>query len=120
MRRARDLWNGFGRVPSLVAFVVFYGLAFPIGLLLDDPVGGTLGFVLFVLFIVYCVARPDNRLDVFLYAAAPGATGSLLHDLFGISRLWGLAAVPITIGALRDIDRGDETMDPASAAPEAS
>ena len=108
------MWLRLGRVPALLAFLALYGVAIPVALLLDDPVDASVGVVLFAVFIVYCVARPDRGLDVFLYAASPGAGGTLLHDVFGISRLWGLLLLLVVLPALRDIDREPATAEPAT------
>jgi hypothetical protein len=56
-------------------------------------------------FVVYCAARPADRLNVFLNAGAPGGGGAILHALLGISRLWGLAFIPVVLLTLREVDR---------------
>jgi hypothetical protein len=119
MQRA---WHRLGRLPSVVATLALYGLLVPVGLLLPNPVDQAIAVGLLGVFTLYCTARPHHRVDVFLYAFAPSAGGELLHDIFDISRHWGLLAVALVLVWLREIDRDGDAPDkpddvPASPEP---
>jgi hypothetical protein len=90
-----------GHIPALIAFVAFYALGALTVVVFDDDVAAAVGVGLFLAYGLYGLARPHHRLDAFLYA---GAMGSIVHDLLGISRLWGLIFVPLVLVELRDID----------------
>lgn len=112
------VWHGLGGVPSVVATLALYGLLVPAALLLRNPVDQAIAVGLLGVFTLYCVARPQHRVDVFLYAFAPSAGGELLHDIFDISRLWGLLSVAPVIVWLREIDRDADAPDqPDEATP---
>jgi hypothetical protein len=89
----------------VLAFVVLYIVGGAAGLFLDHDAGASVAVALFAVFILYCAARPADRLNVLLNAGAPGGVGTILHDLIGISRLWGLALVPFVLVTLHEIDR---------------
>jgi hypothetical protein len=100
------LWLRLGATSSVVALLALYVLVLAVGVFLDSPTGAV---VLYVAFIAYCFARPHHGLEVFLYVGAPGACGTMLHDLLGISPLWGLLILLVVLPPLREIDRGPVT-----------
>lgn len=114
------MWLRLGAIPSVVAVVTFFVMASLVALVLDEPAATAIEVALLVAFIVYCFARPHHGRDVFFVAAAPSAGGTILHDVFGISRLWGLFIFLVVLPALRDIDRGSDEADGASPSPQAS
>jgi hypothetical protein len=103
-----------GCVPSLPAVLVFYALLIATVLSLGDPAKAVVGVLLSAVFIGYCVARPDNRGEVFGLGWAPGPIGGILGEL-GISPAWAFLFLLISLPVLWGIDR-----EPATAAPEES
>jgi hypothetical protein len=94
--------RAFGHLPTLHAFCALFGAA-GAARLAGAPDWIVLAPV--AVFVLYCAARPSKRLEVFFNACAPGAVGALLHDIAGVSPLWGLAAIPVVLVNLREIDR---------------
>ena len=76
-------------------------------LLLQDGVVEIVGVVMLLLLIAYCCLRGSRRLEVFGCAAAPGAVGTHLHDLTGLTPRWGLVLMPFVFAQLVAIDRAD-------------
>jgi hypothetical protein len=104
----RDAWHRLGEVSAVTAFVALFSLGGTAIVVFSDAVGATIVIALLIAYVAYCAARPHHRLGVLLYAGAPGAAGTIAHDLVGTSRLWGLLMVPIVVSALQDIDKSKD------------
>src|SRR5689334_14591358 len=92
------------RVPATAAVAVFYLVLVLASLLLPDGTVEGVGVLMLVALLAYCCLRRRRGGEVFLWAAAPGGFGTLLHDITGVSARWGLVLVPIMFGQLVAID----------------
>jgi hypothetical protein len=102
------------RIPSAMVVAVFYAVLLASSLLLGRDAAEAVAVVMLVALIVHCALRRTQRLNVFFYAAAPGAAGTLLHDVTGASQRWGLLLIPFVLIGLAEIDR-DERSAPTAA-----
>ena len=111
-----DVWHRFGRLPG---WLVAGGLLVALGLwrAVEAPRPPTASVCAFVVLVSYCVAREREGLSVFTHAVMPGGVGTLAHDVFDVSRAWGLLLVPFALLAIWEIDRGapEVAADPASS-----
>ena len=95
------------RVPATVAVALFYLVLAVSSWLMQDGAVEIVSVVMLVLLLVYCCLRRSRRIEVFLWAAAPGGFGTLFHDLTVVSPRWGLVLVPFVLAQLVGIDRAD-------------
>jgi hypothetical protein len=117
---AAGWWQRLGRVSALVAVLILYGGFVLLRLIAPDGAGHSMAVVLFVLFIVYCVARPHDRWDALGAGLFPGPIFGIL-DSFGVSdpSWWvkgPLLALVFFLAWGVDL-RDDEPTDPDGVAP---
>ena len=98
-----DAWRRFGRLPAAPVVGVYFTVALAMALALGDA-ATWVGVGLTALFVLYCVARPAEGVNVFFIAAAPGALATLAHDIVGTPRWLGVVLVPFALLALHRID----------------
>ena len=110
-------WRRFGDIPASFAVAVLFAALLLGAATLDRSETQSLSIGLAVILVLYCVARPYARTDVFFSASSVGASGTLLHDLFGISSLYGLVLLPIVLLHLIAVDREKPSVQDAGPLP---
>jgi hypothetical protein len=105
MANSRSPWRRLGRLPAVAVVGAFFLMALLTALVLDDTAQDVAGSGLVVALITYCIARPHSGLDVFCFAAAPAATGTILHDIAGTPRWIGLLLIPLSLLMVWEADR---------------
>jgi hypothetical protein len=83
----------------------FFALALLAALLFEESVATGIGIGLLAVLVLYCFARQRGGLDVFLFAAFPGAAATLLHDIAGTPRWIGALLVPVSLLLIWSEDR---------------
>ena len=102
MRAIEAGWKRLGEVHAFAAGVALWGGAVGVRLILGETnTAAWIGVGLFMLFIVYCVARPHSRSDVFWTGIAPGPISSLADALLGWNPLIvGAVLIPFVLALL--------------------
>ena len=104
-------WREFGRLPALFVVGAFFATALVVSLALDAASTPLVASV-FVVVILYCVAREHEGMQVFLLTVAPGAAATLADNLLGAPRWVGFLVVPFALLVVHQIDA-----DPQPPAP---
>jgi hypothetical protein len=104
MSRLRTLWTQLGELPALWAVAGFFALALLSHLVLSGAADAVAITALTGALILYCVARPSGGVEVFGFAVAPPAVGTLLHDIAGAPRWLGLLLIPVSLLLARGVD----------------
>ena len=100
----QEVWLRLGRLPGWLVVGTLLGAVWLTRVAIGQAPGSLVVSLLAVL-VAYCLARDREGLNVFLYAAAPGAVGALVHDIFGVSRYWGALLIPFALYWIWEIDR---------------
>jgi hypothetical protein len=115
MRALTELWRRFGETSAVAAVASLFALlaVAALALALDDSATTGVAVGLFAVFVLYCLARPSGRREVFASATVPGAASTLLHDIAGTPRWIGFALIPLALFVAWDADREAGPREPA-------